>query len=198
MQVNIYKIPFKPASPGSYLELKSNMSREVQLIVLHSMEAPEKGTTAESVAEFFRQPVLGKGGKRPIASVHYCCDNNSIIQCVQTKDVAYGAAGANRNGIHIEHAGYARQSELQWLDAYGKEMLDGSAQLVAQLITKKFPKIRPIKLSASDLKLGKRYGIVGHADINQAFKKGHHWDPGPDFPWEFYLKLVKKYLEVQK
>ena len=66
--------------------------RVVKLIVIHVMEAPEKGNTAESVANYFATTDV-------VASAHYNVDENSIVHCVQDKDVAYGAPGANRSGI---------------------------------------------------------------------------------------------------
>lgn len=164
--------------------------RHVQLIVLHSMEAPEKGTTAEAVARYF---AAGSGG-RP-ASAHYCIDNDSIVQCVQTKDVAFAAPNANRNGIHLEHAGYARQTRDEWLDAFGVAMLKNSAWLCGQILIPKFG--IPVKfLGAADLKRGRVdtriKGFTTHAAITQAFNPGGHTDPGPGFPMTEYLGFVRQ------
>src|SRR3954454_6387676 len=83
--------------------------RPFDLVVIHSMEAPEKGETAEDVGHFFEKPSTR-------ASAHYCVDNNSIVQCVQERDVAWAAPGANHDGVQIEHAGYARQTLREWED----------------------------------------------------------------------------------
>lgn len=155
------------------------------------MEAPEKGTTAEAVANYFASL------QRP-ASAHYCVDNDSIIQCVQLKDIAYGAANANRNGIHIELAGYAKQTEAEWQDPYSKAMLLKAADLAASLC-KQFG-IPVVFRKASDLVTGRTNtsirGFTTHAEVNKAFG-GSHWDPGPSFPVEWFLGAVRKALEGQ-
>lgn len=155
--------------------------RRISLIILHSMEAPEKGTTAESVARYFATTTRR-------ASAHYNVDNNSIVQSVRDQDVAWGAAGANRNGLHIEHAGYARQSAAEWADAYSAAMLRLSAALVAEKCADYGIPVR--LLAATDLKAGKA-GITTHQRCSEAFG-GTHWDPGPHFPLDRYLSLVEE------
>jgi hypothetical protein len=162
--------------------------RHIQLIVIHSMEAPEKGSTAEAVAQYFAD---GAGG-RP-ASAHYCIDNNSIVQCVQTRDIAFAAPNANRNGIHLEHAGYARQTKAQWLDEFSLAMLKNSAWLCGRVLT---PKYRiPVQfLNARDLKRARVdtdiKGFTTHAEVTKAFNSGGHTDPGKGFPVREYLTMV--------
>ncbi len=157
--------------------------RDIMRIVLHSMEAPEKGETAENVARYFQRPEVR-------ASAHYNIDNNSVVQSVLDKDVAWGAPGANRNSLHIEHAGYARQSEAEWTDPYSLSMLDLSARLCAELCEKY--NIPPVWLTPADLKAGRR-GITSHHNCSLAFG-GSHTDPGVGFPLKRYLALVQSLL----
>src|SRR5688572_29051390 len=100
--------------------------RQVRLVVIHSMEAPEKGETAENVARYFQNP-RDKNGKPVKASAHLCVDSDSIVQCVLDNDVAYAAPGANSDGVHIELSGYAKQTRKEWLDAYGVLMFEKGA-----------------------------------------------------------------------
>src|SRR5205809_2755015 len=99
--------------------------RSVDVLVIHTMEAPETANTAENVAKWFA------GSTAPQASAHYCIDANSIVQCVQDDDVAWHAPGANSDGIGFEHAGFASQGRSDWNDAYSSAMLERSAGLVA-------------------------------------------------------------------
>ena len=155
--------------------------RQIDLIVVHTMEMDEKDDTAESCAQWFRNP-----GAR--VSAHYSVDNNSIVQSVRDQDVAWHAPGANHDGIGIEHAGRAKQTGRDWSDAYSTAMLERSAVLVGDLC-KKY-KIPVTWLYAADLKAGKR-GITTHDAVSKAFKRGSHWDPGQGFPVERYLALVR-------
>lgn len=159
-------------------------NKKVQLIVLHTMEAPEKGTTAESVAQYFKT----SGVK---ASAHYCIDNNSVVQCVYDKDTAWACRNANSNGVQIEHAGYAKQNTEDWMDEYSKSMLEISAQIAAYLCNKFNIPVRRAEFAGANDPTVIKTGLCGHADVPL---HGSHWDPGPDFPWDYYLEQVKKFL----
>jgi N-acetyl-anhydromuramyl-L-alanine amidase AmpD len=159
--------------------------RRIDVIVLHSMEADETSAAAENCARWFQNPVAK-------VSAHYCVDNDSIVQCVREQDVAWHAPGANHNGIGIEHAGRARQLRAEWLDEYGQAMLDRSAGLVADLCRRYG---LPVTwLQPADLVAGKR-GITSHNNVSKAFRRGTHWDPGPGFPSEWYLRQVRAKLK---
>lgn len=162
-----------------------NASRtSIDVIVVHDMEAPEKGDTAERISNFFATTT------KP-ASAHYNIDNNSIVQCVKDEDIAYHAPGANHNGIGLEHAGYASQTAADWHDAYSDAMLRISAKLSAELVRKY--NIPVVWLSPADLQAGKR-GFTSHNNVSKAFGKSSHWDPGPGFPVDTYLRYVKENL----
>ena len=120
------KWPFVPAKSSRAVP---GGKRLVRLIVIHSMEAPEKGDTAEEIAKFFQNP------PKP-ASAHLCIDNNSIVRCVLDDHIAGGAPGANEDGIQLELAGYAKQTEAEWLDEYGLQLLDNAANAAAQFCLK--------------------------------------------------------------
>lgn len=156
--------------------------RKIDLIVIHDMEAPEEPEAAEKVARWFA------GTTSPQASAHYCVDNNSIVQCVLDKDIAWQAPGANSNGIGIEHAGYASQRADQWADPYSSAELDLSARLTRHLCASYG--IPVAFIPAADLIKGKR-GITTHWEVSKAFKKTTHTDPGPNFPMAHYIELVR-------
>jgi N-acetyl-anhydromuramyl-L-alanine amidase AmpD len=154
--------------------------RTVRVIVIHSMEAAEKGDTAENVARFFQNT------ESP-ASAHLCIDNNSIVQCVFDNDIAFAAPGANSDGIQLELAGFARQSREQWLDPYGVLLLENAANATAQYCLKYGI---PVKhLTDAELAGGQK-GIIGHVQASRVFKKSTHTDPGEGFPWDHFLDRV--------
>jgi len=167
---------------------------DLHWVVLHTIEAAEKGTTAEACAEYFRTTTRQ-------ASAHYCIDVDSVVQCVRLADVAWAAPGANRHGVHLEHAGFAKQSPAEWLDDYSASMLRRSAKLTAKLMSDSKMQVAFIdrdKLRAARklLDAGKPCplelrGITTHNEVSQAFKQSTHYDPGPNFPMPVYLDLVK-------
>ena len=163
--------------------------RPVRVIVIHSMEAPEKGDTAESVARFFTTAERA-------ASAHLCIDSDSTVRCVRDDDVAFAAPGANADGVHVELAGFARQTEPEWLDAFGVLMLERAAVATAEYCTKYAIPIR--RLTNTELADKTKRGIVSHAQVSEVFKKSDHTDPGNGFPWAFFLERVTHHHQVQQ
>lgn len=157
--------------------------RAIRLIVIHTMEAPEKPGTAIAVARWFAGP------NAPKASAHYCVDDSNVVQCVQEHDVAWAAPGANMDGIHIEHAGFAAQTPAQWRDDYSRRLLETSSTLAAKIAARWAIPLR--KLSVEEVRGGTAMGFCGHADVSKAFGKTTHSDPGPNFPWDDYIALVE-------
>ncbi len=173
--------PFVPAKNFTKVARK----RGVRVIVIHSMEAPEKGDTAEYFRTTTRQ-----------ASAHICVDNNSIVQCVLDNDIAWAAPGANSDGIQIELAGFARQRREDWLDPYSTLVLENAANAAAQYCLKyDIPVVR-----LSDQALGGKLakGLVSHAQVSEVFKKSDHTDPGTGFPWDYFLGRVQVYFDKRK
>jgi hypothetical protein len=177
--------PFVPARDF----LSHSGPRAVRLIVIHDMEAVEGPQTAENVAKYFQNP------DKP-SSAHICVDNNSIVQCVHDSDVAYAAPGANKDGIQIELAGYGYQTRTEWLDSYGIALLALGSDAVAQYCLKF--SVPPIKLTVGQVADGVTKGICGHVDVTNAFHQSDHQDPGPDFPWDYFINSVTNFYNVRK
>lgn len=160
----------------------------VRVIVIHSTEAPEGPQTAENVAAYF-----AKSSTK--ASSHLVVDNNSEVRCVEDKDTAWCAPGANADGLQLELAGYARQTRKDWLDDYSSAMLQRTAVLVAEWC-KKY-EIPVVKLTQAELRAGKR-GLTSHADVTAVYKRSDHTDPGASFPWDWFLAAVQEALDGPK
>lgn len=178
--------PFIPAA--HFTPANRPHSAPIDLIVIHTMEAPEKPKTARNVATWFAGP------SAPQASAHYCIDDQEVILCVLECDVAWHAPGVNSRGIGLEHAGYASQTPEEWSDDYSNAVLERSARLAAGL-ARRF-RIPIVKLSVGELAAGGR-GFIGHVDATNAFSGGRgHSDPGPSFPYERYLELVRNVADT--
>jgi N-acetyl-anhydromuramyl-L-alanine amidase AmpD len=175
--------PYIPAK--HFTSLKGKPPREVRLLVLHDMEYTEKLTAAEDVARYFAITDTK-------ASAHICVDADSIVQCVKDRDVAWAAPGANNDGIQIELAGYARQTAKEWADPYSVMVLERAAKAVAQYCRKYNIPVR--RLSNGELQAGER-GIVSHSQVSEVYHKSDHTDPGPGFPWLWFLSRTSAYRE---
>ncbi|NYF44636.1 peptidoglycan recognition protein family protein [Streptosporangium sandarakinum] len=160
--------------------------RPVRLIVMHSMEAPEKPETAENVARWFAT-------NSPETSAHVCVDPDSAVRCVNDGDTAWAAPNANADGLHIEMAGYARQTRAQWQDAASLGTLKQAAKVAAAWV-KKYG--IPVKhLTPAEVRAGKK-GFCAHVDVTRAYPgTGSHTDPGTGFPWDRFLAMVQEELD---
>lgn len=102
---------------------------------------------------------------------HFYINDLVIMQRVKEEDIAYHHDLFNEFSIGIEHAGYARQTEDQWLDSYSIQMLKRSAKLTA-LLCKKWN--IPVKYETKD------NGITTHSNM------------GDKFPIELYIIWVQQ------
>lgn len=148
-------------------------SADLKHIVIHTAEIAEKPTSAEALASWVSGP------HAPAASWHYGIDCDSIVQSVHDEYIAWHAPGANRTGIGIELAGYARQTEADWSDEFSRDVLERAARLVSHLANKWGIPLRFV--DREGLKAGQR-GVTTHNEVTHAFRKSDHTDPGAAFP----------------
>lgn len=152
------------------------------------MEFPEVLTAAEDIGRYFQHP------DKP-SSAHIGVDSNSICQYVKKNNQAAGAPGANQDGFHVEFAGYGRETREQWLDPYGISMLALGSDAIAQLCIDL--KIPPMHLTNAQLADKTQKGIVGHVQVSQVYQLSDHTDPGPNFPWDYFIQSVRAFYNVR-
>lgn len=179
---NLIDIAHLPVQPTArWFKSMGANKRRIRVIVVHDMEAPEKGDTAENVAKYFHTTDTQ-------ASAHICADNNSLVRCVADNDIAYAAPGCNTDGLHLELAGYGKQTREQWLDTYSLDLLTYGASVVEQW--GHLYDIPLLHITNEHLKDGGK-GIIGHYQASEVYKKSDHTDPGPNFPWDIFMQLVE-------
>jgi N-acetyl-anhydromuramyl-L-alanine amidase AmpD len=184
-------LPFvEPAAWG-----KGRDGKAVRYIVIHYTAGAERSTSAEDGAAYDRRRTDG-------TSTHYFVDQNSIVQCVLTKDRANAARHrGNRLGIQYELCGTA-QTRAQWLDAASLATLKLAAKQVARDCLKYDIPARRLTVAETRAAWTKfpagLKGIAGHVDVTNAYPEdgGDHTDPGTGFPWDVFLDLVQTELEI--
>jgi hypothetical protein len=161
---------------------KGRRGHTPRLIVVHCTVSREMGTGAEAVARYFAT------AKRP-GSSHVVTDNNSSVRCVADTDTAYGAAGANDDGLHLELVGLPDQSREQWLDPWSTAMLHQAAPIIQEWST--IWDIPLVWLTVAQVADGHTRGLCTHDDVSKAFPavSTGHWDPGPHFPKNDALRI---------
>jgi len=158
--------------------------REIDLLVIHDAEFPEKPSAAEDLARFFATTERE-------ASAHISIDNNSIVRSVRDEDIAWAAPGANHDGLQAEFAGVAAQRKPEWKDDFSHAMLFdiGVPQFGRWAEAYEIP---AQFLDANALKAQRR-GITTHAQVSIAFRLSTHTDPGAGFPIAKFVAEVRKF-----
>lgn len=155
----------------------------IKWIVLHSTEGP----TADGAASWFANP-------QSEGSAHLVVDDVTCYRCLNNDQIPWAAPGANTNGFHIEHAGYAAWTRSEW--RVHDTMLHRSAYkaaLHAKLFNIPLRWVGPV-----GLRLGRK-GITTHRDVSyawpvQARAAGFHTDPGSGFPKDIWMTYAQVYL----
>lgn len=156
--------------------------RYVRLIVIHDMEYPERMMAARDVGKYFQKP------DKP-SSAHIGVDSEEVIQYVRDNNVAYGCPGVNNDGIHVELAGFSYQARRNWMDPYGVKLLTLAGDAVAQYCLKY---ALPAKQLTNAELLDSQKGIIGHNQASAVYRLSDHTDPGPKFPWDYFMATVQR------
>ncbi len=154
---------------------------DVRFICIHTAECAVTDRSAEAVEGYFSMTSTG-------VSAHYSCDPDSIAQSVPESAIAW-AAGHHGNlwGIHIELAGYARETATDWGSAPNQAMLAIVAKLVVDIAERW--DIPLVFVGASALAQGAS-GITTHAEISKCWHESSHVDPGSSFPTDCFIGML--------
>lgn len=174
------------------MHYRPDLIRRPDLVVIHATQGAEVSYGAENTMSWFRTGPFPHGP----ASVHWTVDNDSIVAGAPENTVAYGARGANHDGIHIEICGKSEQGFGGWNDAYSQAALQRAAQVTARALQTWDLPLRWVP--ASDLRANYRgvQGITSHVSVSKGRRESTHTDPGPAFPVVRFLRLVEKAMCV--
>lgn len=165
-----------PSHGGSF------RSGQPTLIVIHSLEAPARKGLAWDLANGWLQTA-------PV-SPHSITDPVETVDCVRPGTIGWHCGNGNQKGVGLEVTGYAGWSKAQWLEptAFAAVRLDAKrgAEYAKQFGI-------PLRwLSLNQIRNGEK-GFCTHADISATLGGTNHWDPGPNFPYETFMKMVQQW-----
>lgn len=153
---------------------------DIKYIVLHSTEGP----TAQGAASWFTNPNSG-------GSANIVVDDKVCYLTLHDLTTPWGAPPLNKNGFHIEQAGYTAWNKAQWM--LHLNTIRRAAYKAA--LRCKWYGIPPVFLSVADLKAGKKSGITTHNNISLAFGQSNHTDPGKGYPISTFMWFLNRYLK---
>jgi len=155
--------------------------------------APE-GVTIHTEEGWHDPSVAWLRNPASFASAHFCIRRDGkIVQLVWERDRAWHARSSGMYYFGIEHEGGSGLGPVPILWKTGRDaqelrdddhMLIQSARLVAYLCTKHGITIQHDHTRPS------RRDTVSHIAGHDQMAGNDHQDPGPDFPWRAYMRLV--------
>lgn len=162
-----------------------------RLLVIHTSEGSEGPNSAENLCGYISSPgdKVGTNGMYG-SSYHYLTDTDRVLPAVPSTLVAYAAAGANHDGIHICIPGKAGQTRAAWLDTVSRDYIRRCAEVMVD--ESEASGIPLVRLGVADIQAAK-WGYCGHYDISRAYHLSDHTDPGPFFPWDVLADDIKEF-----
>ncbi|SEO71436.1 N-acetylmuramoyl-L-alanine amidase [Actinacidiphila rubida] len=141
---------------------------KIDTIVIHDLESS------------YDAGVAGLANPTNGVSTHYVMrsSDGAVTQMVPTKDIAFQAGdySTNLHSIGIEHEGYAVQGATWYTEA----QYEATADLVTYLAHR------------FGIPLDRQH-ILGHDNVAGPSLSGvraQHWDPGPSWDWDHFMRLL--------
>lgn len=173
-------------------------NRPVQYVVIHTTEGGEALNAAENGAAYDKVRTDG-------TSTHLFVDPDSALQEVPFTDRAHAARfHGNEIGVQIELCGYAGQTWAQWHDGASTAELKLAAKEVAAIcrqfaIPVRHLTVAEVRAAYYNAPNSRPKGICSHYDVTRAYPEdgGTHTDPGPNYPWDEFLALIRAELSEE-
>lgn len=161
----------------------------IDRIVIHAtcpglgFPGASRAGTARGTADYFG--TYSSGG-----DAHYVHGIRGAIdeQHCMADDRLCWHAPPNPGSVGQELTAEASYTRAEWLSAEVWPILIDGGHRTAELCQRHSVPTR--RIGVQDLRNG-RWGVCGHVDVSHAWGQSSHWDPGPNFPWDQYMPLVR-------
>lgn len=121
-------------------------------------------------------------------SSHAGCDSTKTKTYVDTAYASWTLLNGNSRSVNMEICGWAKWTREEWLGPHRGRLVQAANW--ARQMCDKFG-IPKRYIGAAGVAKGEA-GIIGHVDYTNGAKDGNHWDPGPGFPWDVFIKIVNE------
>lgn len=149
-------------------------------VVIHCTESE----TAESAASWFANP-------ESEGSTQLVLGEYAGFRTLPDLVIPWGAPPLNTNGIHIEQVGYSEWSKKDW-DAHDRTVQWCAFQSAIACVLYDIP-VRWVNVA----ELKQHYpGITAHYVVSEAFGLTNHIDPGPNYPYQYFMECVEIYYKL--
>ncbi|MEM9935597.1 MAG: CUB domain-containing protein [Bacteroidota bacterium] len=163
-------------APANTSNFGSRRGANIEYVTIHTIQ----GSYASAISWFKNS--LSR------VSTHYVIRSfdGQVTQMVCEEDMAFHVKADNNKSIGIEHEGFIDDGKI-W---YTQAMYESSANLVKDICERN--RINPLLAFSGPSTMGLRvlsnacYKIKGH----QHFRENNHIDPGPDWDWDRYYRLL--------
>lgn len=149
-------------------------------VVVHGMVTGTACGVAYSTGLYFQKASSG-------GSAHLGVDPCEVVRYLPDGAIAWHAP-PNALSLGVEMADPVAGDPARWDDQAHHDMLALTAAEVRDWCQRygiPMRKIGPVELRAGEK------GVCGHIDVSQAWRQTDHWDPGPDFPWDRFMAMVR-------
>jgi N-acetyl-anhydromuramyl-L-alanine amidase AmpD len=161
----------------------SRHGAKIRGVVIHTTESPEGSLIG--VVNYLRRPDVGVSSHYVVGDLaHPGEEFTPVVRLVPEKEKAWTAKSANSYFVQYELVGRASRTRRDWVVKY-RTQLETVAALVADDVLQYGV---PVQHAVP--------GIVGHRDLTKWGYPNDHTDPGPNFPWDLFLEIVRDYVRV--
>jgi len=163
--------------------------------VIHSTEGPMSPGNAKALAQWFARSPASGGPGTSATDIYDPVDGVTMLD-EHTIPYHVGPVG---NGLSTgsEHCGSVKLTRAQWLSDDGQAMLDHSAEHQAQRAIDRGWKLADCRwLSLTEVAQRTVEGFCTHNDVRLALGGTTHSDPGPNFPYSWFMGRIRYWFQV--